>query len=115
MLVLRGGGDLVSQERQVLTATRRLGCRRNPSGAVGFWEMGCDGVQLKTRAHLGNGITKNAPPKAFTMCRRGSLYGMIASASYVGQGTPDSGISSAARGLVCALPRRLHDLYWSFT
>jgi len=45
---------------------------------------------------LAKEITKNAPPKAFTICRR-----MLD--SYVGQGTPASGIRSAARTLFSSI------------
>lgn len=50
------------------------------------------------------------PPKLLRFDRRGSLQRMTASASHVGQGTPASGIRSAARTLVFALPHRLYDL-----
>jgi hypothetical protein len=73
-----------------------LRCRRNRIGTVGFGKANYGGTQLRTRAHLGNGNHQERTPQSFYDLPTNACY-------YVGQGTPASGIRSAARTLFSSI------------
>jgi hypothetical protein len=78
------------RSRNLLARDVRLRCRRNQTGTVGSGEANCGETQLRTRAHLGKRNHQERTPQSF--------YDLPTNAcSYGGQGTPASGIRSAAR------------------
>src|ERR1700691_805547 len=89
------------KSRNLLECDVRLHCRRNQTATVGLGGANCGGTQLKTRRTLAKEITKSAPPKAFTICRLGSLSVRERLTRVLGR---------RLRTLVFAFPRRLHDL-----